>query len=178
MKKIIRLTILLIMLLLITAQLIACAGQKNEEIQEDEEPDVQTITANMGDSLTTMFFDFTLNSANVVSSYEDLVPSDANYKLVLVNLTYTSTFLHDISVKDSDFYLIFDGEKKAYTYNALTENMMPLEETLSQGEAKTYDLLFAVPSSETEFSLCYNELYSDEEAQHKEGNTFLVNFTL
>ena len=49
---------------------------------------------------------------------------------------------------------------------------MPEEYEIFKGESRTGDLVFVVPSGQTNFTLEYLEIYEDE----FEGNTFKISF--
>ncbi len=176
MKIILKLTIYFLVMSSIALHLISCAN--NEQPQQVES--TQVFTANVGESVNTMFFSFTVNSANTLDIYNDFVANDNDYKLILVNLTYTNIFSNDIEVADSDFVINYgqNNSESAWPYDAFVEEMMPLKESVAPNETKTYDLLFAVPKSESEFALNYTERYVNESLEQIEGNTYSVEFSI
>lgn len=131
--------------------------------------------AAVGESLSTLFFDFTVNQAGPVDSYADYTAEDGE-QLVVANVTVTNTTDAPIEMYDSDFTLAW-GEAEdafAWVFDAFADAMQPAEETLNPGEGRTYDLLYAVPAEQKNLTLCYTENYQDEKGAEVVGFTFKV----
>ncbi|MEG2037207.1 MAG: DUF4352 domain-containing protein [Ruthenibacterium sp.] len=154
---------------LVLCLLTSCGGKGQKTVQTE---------AAVGESLSTMFFDFTVNTAQRVASYEDYAPQQPEPALVLLNITVTNTAQKAVTMYDSDFTLAYgDGAQDfAWIYDAFTDAMQPAEETINAGESRTYDLLFPVPQDKTDFVLRYTETYKEDAGEQTTGETFRVTF--
>lgn len=127
-------------------------------------------------SLSTAFFDFQVNSAQMVSELDDYYPSDENNSFLVVNITVDNTFKDDSSIPmfDTDFVLSWpalEGQTVFCEDNFATDQL-PEEYEIFKGESRTGNLIFVVPSSQSNFTLEYLEIYEDE----FEGNTYKITF--
>ncbi len=172
-----RITSVLI-ILTISVQLFACT--KQEPVQE-QAPQSEVVSSQVGEKNATMFFNFTVNSVQNVNIYDDYVVDDGSYKLVLAEITLENAHSEDaITIKDSEFVLCFSEleEEKIWCYDAFTDKMMPTEVNLAQGESVTYDLLFAAPIDKTDGFISYSEAYLMSGAGAVEGDKYNVHFTI
>lgn len=142
----------------------------------------------VGDTLSNMFFDFTVNTVSTPDSYYGYIPSDGN-QLVVCNLMLKNTTEDDLPMYDADFQLQWgDGEEDyAWSLNPLeedengvpTNDQMPLEWTLPVDGEAVYDLVFEVPGELSAFSLVYLELYTDySTGAEGTGDLYSVHFNL
>ncbi|WP_367925240.1 DUF4352 domain-containing protein [uncultured Ruthenibacterium sp.] len=131
----------------------------------------------VGDKLSNMFFDWTVNSAESASEYEGYAAADG-YQLVVCNVTIDNTFGEALPMFDTDFQLQWgEGEEDyAWSLDAYADTMMPLEWELADGESASYDLVFEVPADLTSFGIVYLEQYTDEDGNSGEGDLFTVQF--
>ena len=141
----------------------------------------------VGDWLSSMFFDFTVNSARTVEEYDGYTAAEGN-KLVVCSLTLYNTFGDDLPMYDTDFQLAWgDGEDEyAWSLDPLrtswfgrpANDQMPLQWYLRRGGEATYDLVFEVPADITDFQLVYLEEYYDLiYGVDGVGDLFCVHFT-
>ena len=73
----------------------------------------------LGDTMSNMFFDFTVNSAGTVDSYDGYTPSDGN-QLILCNITLKNTFGEALPMYDSDFQLQWGDGDEDYAWPPTT----------------------------------------------------------
>ncbi len=129
-----------------------------------------------GQSLSTAFFDFQVNSALLTTQLEDYEPSDPNNRFLIVNITVQNTFTDDSAIPmfDTDFALSWPALEGDVIYceENFASVQLPEEYEIFKGESRTGDLVFVVPGSQTSFTLEYTEIYEDE----FEGNTFQISF--
>lgn len=140
----------------------------------------------IGDRMSNMFFDFTVNSAQEVAEYDGHTPADGS-RLILCNVTLVNTFGEELPMYDSDFQLQWGDGDEDYTWSVdplavdedgmPTNAQMPLEWFMPDGAEETYDLLFEVPADAAEFDLAYLEQYVDEDGNEGQGDLYLVHFT-
>ena len=116
---------------------------------------------NLGDTMHTEFFDFTVNSAYTCASYEDYIPMDG-HQMLIAELTIKNTFSESIPIT---IYL-----EAGKTVGA---NMFPDQYELAKKESRTGILAFEVPVGETQFNISYQTVFEDEST----GNMFFVFFS-
>lgn len=147
-------------------------GSSEESIDADGRPSGSIYEGQIGDVMSTSFFDFTVNAAT-------LIPSDAGeaYDYLVVNTTVRSTFPDTIPMFDTDFELYWDTQDDDDPWMpmlpGLLDSQLPEEYSLDFGESRTGDLVFQVDKGVSEFALAYVEIYEDG----FEGDMFVIYFT-
>ena len=139
----------------------------------------------IGDTLSNMFFDYTVVEAASPAEYEGHTAA-AGSRLIVCGVKVKNTFGDTLPMYDSDFQLQWgaiggDDNDYAFSLDAFSDAMMPLEYELADGEEATYDLVFEVPADVTDFSLVYLEEYytgSGSSSESATGEFFSVNFTV
>ena len=131
----------------------------------------------IGDTLSTMFFDYTVVSAESPASYDGYTPADGD-KLVVLSVKVKNDFGSTLPMYDTDFQLQWGDDDFAWAVDAFNADMMPLQWELADKTTATYDMLFEVPANITEFSLCYLEEYTDRNGKDQTGDFYSVDFTV
>lgn len=141
----------------------------------------------LGDTLSNIFFDFTVNSAEAVDSYDGYSPSEGN-RLLVCSMTLENTFGDALPMYDSDFQLQWGDGEEDYAWSVdpvqtddsgmPANDQMPLEWSMADGAVETYDLLFEVPADVNDFSLVYLEQYTDEDGNAGQGDLYTVHFSV
>lgn len=133
----------------------------------------------IGDTLSNMFFDWTVNSADSVTEYEGYTPADG-YQLVVCNVTVANTFGEALPMYDADFQLQWgDGEEDyAWSLDPYADSMMPTEWELATDSSASYDLVYEVPADLTDFIIVYLEQYIDEDGNDGEGDLYTIQFQI
>ena len=133
----------------------------------------------IGRTFSTMFFDYTVNSAERLTEYDGYTPA-AGKKLLVVSVSVKNDFGSTLPMYDTDFQLQWgDGDDDyAWAVDAFNDKMMPLEWELDDKKTATYDMLFEIPADVTEFSLCYLEEYTDQNGNSNTGDFYSANFTV
>lgn len=133
----------------------------------------------IGHTFSTMFFDYTVVSAESTMEYDGYTPGNGN-KLVVLSVKVKNDFGSTLPMYDTDFQLQWgEGEDDfAWAVDAFNNDMMPLEWELEDGKTATYDMLFEVPAGITEFSLCYLEEYTDRNGNEQRGDFYSANFAV
>lgn len=141
----------------------------------------------IGDTLSNMFFDFTVNSAAVADEYDGYTPADGS-KLVVCSMTLENDFGEDLPMYDSDFQIqwVEGDEDYAWSLNPVstdedgmpTNSQMPLEWTMADGAVETYDIVFEVPADISDFVIVYLEQYVDQDGNEGEGQLYSVSFSV
>ena len=137
----------------------------------------------IGDTLSNMFFDYTVLEATSPAEYDGYTAAEGN-RLIVCSVKVKNTFGETIPMYDSDFQLQWGdigGDDDDYTFSldAFNDTMMPLEYELADGEEVTYDLVFEAPADVKDFGLVYLEdYYTGSESESGTGDFFSVNFTV
>ena len=140
-------------------------------------------TGNIGDTIHTAWFDFTVNSAYTAPSYESYTPAEGNQMLV-VEITVQNTFEQSTPMADFDFQAQWgsDGEDD-YAYPitdddteaglpTLNDDQLPHYYELAVDESCTGLLVYEVPDGNKDFSISYQEVDEEETV----GDMFFVYF--
>lgn len=134
----------------------------------------------MGDTMHTCFFDYTVNSAYLCSSFEGYTPVQEGYRLLVADVTIKNTFQESIPMFDSDFQVQWGSDDDdaydvpvTYYGDAVSDQQLPSEYELAVDEERSGLLVFEVPEEEKDFSISYLEFFED----NSEGDVFFVYFT-
>lgn len=141
---------------------------------KEEEPQ---LTGQVGDTMKTMFFDFSVDAVSSPEEYDGYTPAEGN-RLVVCTVTVKNTFGETLPMYDTDFQLQWGSgdEDYAWAVDAFNDQLMPLEWELLTGDTATYDMLFEAPADVDRFMLVYLEMYTDADGNDGEGDLFNVNF--
>ena len=139
----------------------------------------------LGDTMQTYFFDYTVNSAYTCTEFAGTTPAEGSMFLV-ADVTVRNTDNRSIEMYDTDFQAQWgsDGEEDfrvPITYDTenqmdlptLTDEQLPSTYTLAVDEERTGLLVYEVPAGFQDFSISYQEIFSDDSY----GDTFFVFFT-
>lgn len=139
----------------------------------------------LGDTLRTRWFDMTVHGGYTTNEFDGWVPGDG-YMFVVLDVTLYS-FTDDLPMFDVDFvltsYYPVDGSYESVVeYPAITEvdgkacllsdQQLPIEYQLNNGDSVHGILLFRVPEDCKDFSLFFVEEFENGET----GDTFYVDF--
>lgn len=127
---------------------------------------------NVGDEFSTVFFDFTVLSAELVDAYEGYTAPEG-WLLIDSVITVTNTTRYTLPMFNSDFFILWDTDEGTNgdfgpedTYGL--PGVMADEYELPRNEIITEHVLFLVPDTCSDFDICYTEVYDDGTM----GNTF------
>ena len=139
----------------------------------------------IGDAMRTAWFDFTVNKAELTDQYGSVTANEGE-KLLVVNVTLTSTVDQEIVMYDTDFQAQWGTFKEDdYRYPVTFENeaapekeMLATEYTLEPEKSVTGDLVFSVPGGKDRYSLFFMEYYEtpDDPEAPDSGDLFFVFF--
>ena len=173
MNKIIRLAMAGIM----AVALCACGSSNAASSGEDKKTE-----AGMGETLSTMFFDVTLDNASLADSVGEVLVGKQN-KFLIVDITVTNTTGSPIEMADSDFWAKWgDGDEEydapitAYGEEVDLTDGLPSRYTLAAGEAKSGKLVFVTDKEKTSFQLVTEDYYSEGGGNAKKGDTYTFTF--
>lgn len=140
---------------------------------------VLTATGDIGRTFDTMFFDYTVVSAESPSEYYGHTAQSGN-KLLVLGVKVKNDFGSTLPMYDTDFQIQWGPGDQDYAWavNAFNDRMMPLEWEIGDGDEITWDMLFEVPANQYDFSLVYLEEYTDRFGNDQTGDFYSANFTL
>lgn len=136
------------------------------------------IQADMRDTVSTAFFDVTVDDAVKYDTFQfsdGLYQAEEGKTYLLVTLTIKNTYAENLSMSITDFVLNYEGNKSTEIITGYGKTEMNKEEymenlfTLKQDESVTKTILFTVADME-QYTLNYTEYYEDQ----FEGNTFQI----
>ena len=137
------------------------------------------------DIMRTAFFDFTVNDAWLSEAYEDYVSEEGRILLAVDitvhNYTDIPVIMYDLDFRAQwvvepveDYALPMTTAQDGFSATAVAPvgDMLPSEYEVAAGESVRGVLLFSVPLGQTQFSLAYEETFSDGTT----GDPFTVYF--
>lgn len=130
----------------------------------------------MGDVMSNVFFDFTVDSAQWVDEYNGYTAAEGN-ALVDTVITVKNTFGEALPMSIYDFQIQWGAGDEDYGYQKEEwegGELMPTQWEIKPAQTVTYHVVYEVPADTTDFSISYLELFDDE----SEGNVFFVYFEL
>ena len=138
--------------------------------------------AGLNTVMRTRFFDFCINEAEILDSYNGYTPADGN-KLLAVTLAISTFRTDEIPMYDSDFELYWEEGEDLNSAHPVTDNdvevegVLPAQYDLTAGDMRRGILLYEVPASAESFTLAYEENYTNAEGEDQVGDTFYVTIT-
>lgn len=124
----------------------------------------------LGQTVHTVFFDLTVNSAEKYSTYQfqdGLYIADEDMAYLVVEVTITNTYDKDLPMSITDFTLDYSGNDNEQAVVGFGEielsddTFMDSLYTLKRGDSVTKSILYTVPDR-AEYLLCYKEYYEDK----------------
>ena len=145
----------------------------------------------IGDTMHTAFFDFTINSAELVDTFDGYAPP-AGYELLVADITIRNDSgtaqpmgVWDFQVQWNSLdgedpnlafgYPVYEGEgDDATAYTNVAQQQLPNIYEIQDGEERQGILLYQVPEGRETFSISCLEYFEDDTT----GDVFFVDFTL
>ena len=160
---------------------LAACGEGGPDFNPNDEPGVKY--GYIGDTMSTEWFDFTVDDAYSCSEYRGCAPS-AGCKLVVVTMSLKNTCGQPVDMWGDDFVLIW-GSDDDDTLDldiplpaGLSGEQFPDEYVLGINASRTGVMLYEVPEEFRDFSIWFIEIFESEtDPDGEEGDTFFVDFT-
>lgn len=134
----------------------------------------------LGDTVKTIFFDFSVESAQWVDEINGYTPAEGNGLLDTV-IKIKNTSGDELPMGIYDFQAQWGGagdEDFAFQDESITgDGIMPVEFYMAKNETVEYHVYFDIPAGSTDLSVSYWELYTDKNGEEQEGDTYFVYFT-
>ena len=133
----------------------------------------------IGDTLSTYWFDFTVDDAYICDEYEGYTPA-SGYQLVVVEMTLKNRVTFSVDMYRGDFPILWDDEENGLDYPLayIGGDQFPDEYTLGINQKKSGELVYEVPTDYRDFSVAFLEIFEDENNEDgRDGDVFFVDFT-
>ena len=137
----------------------------------------------VGDTLSTYWFDFTVNDVYSCTQYGSYTASAGN-KLVVAAITLKNTCGESVDMWGDDFVILWDSEDDGAALAlpaGISDDQFPDEYILKINETRAGMAVYEVPEDFRDFVIAFQEIYEDTEnpdnLDGKEGETFFVSFT-
>jgi len=131
---------------------------------------------NLGDILSTSFFDFGVSFLTDATGINDHTPS-TGCKYLVVGMNILNTMDEAVPMYDTDFPLAY-GDGDGDICNPITEmihdDQLPEEYEIAKGENVAGYLIYEVPEDTREYVLGFTEYFTGG----REGETYLIYLTL
>lgn len=139
----------------------------------------ETEEIQVGDTVSTSWFDYTITSAQSMTAYQDYT-ADEGCKLIVVELTIQNRFDEPVPMYDSDFQLYwgeYAQDQWALPLEVFCPQQLPEEYDLAVDETREGVLVYQVPDSACDFTLAFLEVFDNGTAEGEEGDVYLAYFT-
>lgn len=137
----------------------------------------ETYYGELGDTMSSCFFDFTVKNARLRSEYGGYA-AQSGMQLLDVLVTVRNTYHSELPMSIYDFQVQWGEEDDAFGYEADAfwngADTMPEQYALAEDEERTMHIVYEVPLDREEFSVSYREQYDGGGY----GNTFFVFFSM
>ena len=190
-KSVFKLALSVLLVGVLMVSLTACfrnnrGGLTNEQIEQalkDNDRPYQNINkGNVGNTLSNVFFDWTVKSVTTTDSLTDLAgdkrtPVVSNSRFVVVDTTVKNTTGSTIPVGDYDFFIMYEHNGKYVedvAYNNFKTDMYPSNTQLVAGATASGLVVFDAPVDVTFVLICYYEIYDSGAV----GDPYLFTVTL
>ena len=135
--------------------------------------------SHIGDTISTLWFDYVVTSAEPAESYEGYTAAEGS-KLVVVDLTMKNTFHESVPMYDTDFQLYwgdYGEDEMAFPMEPYCDVQLPSEYYLSIDETREGVLVYEVPADVRDFTLAFLEVKDNGTEEGEEGDLYLTYFT-
>lgn len=150
--------------------LVDALNSANSDSADQDSVEDTSFSGYLGDTLSTKFFEFTVDSAQVANSYEDSVPGDGMQFLV-VNLTIHNTSTYSMPMLSDDFQIQWGSGDEDYGWPVAGSLCTDYE--IAINDIVAGDLVFEVPEGTKDYSVSFLEYFEDG----TEGDSFFIYFT-
>lgn len=118
----------------------------------------------LGDTMHTVFFDFSVSDAAACGSYESYAPP-AGSKLIVATVAVLNTYPGVLPMSRFDFQIQWGDGNKDYGYPLAVycEAQLPDAYELAVDESRTGVLIYEVPDASSGYSVSYLEVYENQE---------------
>lgn len=128
----------------------------------------------LGDTMSSVFFDFTVTDAFSCKSYEGYTAAE-DWTLIVATLTVQNTYTQTLPMGYYDFQIQWGEGDEDYDYPlaVFCDAQFPDEYELLINESRTGVLVYEVPADTQDYSVSYLEVYDNDET----GDVYFVYFS-
>lgn len=128
------------------------------------------ITAEVGETTTNVFFEWTISSVVCTYDIAGYIPPDGYMYIVADIITTNISYYNNLPMGSYDYVIAWGvgDEEWDYSLYEFVDGMYPDETTCVVGETIEGMLIFLVPDNAESISIIYEEIYDDEFV----GNTY------
>lgn len=142
---------------------------------QSKNPSTGYIEGDLGDKMSTAWFDFTVESATLCAMY-DGYSSNPGYQFLVMDVSLKNTFNEAVPMYDSDFDVEWD-DPDSFEFplwmSVNGEELTEEEYELPYHGSLDITMVFEVPEGIEDFILYFDEYYEDDTA----GDVFAVYIT-
>ncbi len=181
MKKLFSIFVVVIM----TTLILSGCGKTGSGLLGGSGDNTSSESNKLGETVSTVFFDFTVNDAYLCNEYNGYTPAEGN-EIIVVNVTVKNTHTATIPMSDIDFQMQWSVEDDdAFRFPitsdpetgdevaAVSEEQLPYTYELSIDEERTGTLVYEVPAGQKDFSVSTVDSYDNGE----KGDVYFVYFS-
>ena len=177
MNKTHRIVLTITLTVLMTFTLVACGEEAADRVMHSIAQRIQgTVTGEIGKKYSTEWFEFAIESVEVVENYAGYSPMEGN-KLVKIQITQTCTYDDPDPTPFGifDWYMDSDSfDDYLWPLDPLDNTMMPEIFYLANGESATNIMIFEVDEDVVALKLIYTEEAEDGSIYA----TFIINIII
>ena len=149
---------------MIAISLAACGSDSSGNLSEEESSeDIEYVWGEIGDTMSTAWFDFNVTSATTYSEYNGNNPSEGCQFLVL-EMWLTNTYNESVPMYWDDFDVEWDDPDSFELPVSMTVDGKELTEeeySLRRARSANLVLVYEVPEGYDEFLLYFDEIFED-----------------
>lgn len=134
-------------------------------------------TGTVGDTMSTTWFDFTVNSVTAYGNEYEGYSAQHGCQLLVANITIENTYSEVNPMFSTDFMVVWGSSDDYYDYplqnaDSLSDDFLPDAYNMDPGDKITGNLLFEIPANETDLKFSYVEIDDADNVY----DTFTVSF--
>ena len=146
--------------------------------QETGYPEDGLAQGELGDTMHSYFFDYTLHQATLQQEFQDLQPAQEGDAFWVADVEVKNTGKEPITMYDVDFRVewgedLYDAPI-TYYQEPVSKKQLPIEYELQGGESRRGLLVFEIPKETKEVALCYQEAFENGTEGGEPGDKFRV----
>ncbi|MBR4163853.1 MAG: DUF4352 domain-containing protein [Solobacterium sp.] len=149
--------------------------------QEDSSSEPETHEGEIGEKMSTMFFDFVVNDVYSTNTIGGTSPADGN-KFIVTDITIKNTDDVEITMFSSDFYLYWGDGEEEYSLprvyddpdHLIMDGELEDEYDLGSGEEISGYLIYEVPEDTYAFLVSAEDIYTNSDGEEFYGDFYDV----
>mgnify|MGYP002344172875 FL=1 len=132
---------------------------------KDPRPHGEKYTYEMGDTITTAFFTWSLDSLQTGRNMQNFLPEDRQSQFLACEIHLHNTTSSALPMSYADFKLVYADEvgkeQTLYPLEPFLEGQLPDSYTIAKDEVLSGLLVYEIPKNLKQAILVYQEIYED-----------------